>query len=398
MSIFNFGKKKKESIRYDGETSINTKSPRENLDIVYNEIISKGNGAKRVGDGVLYEDTGLHLSCVIQRMSGNNGRYSAEMLFVLNHDIFDEPLCEYTAGLGDSEESAMRSGAEQFSAVVLLPVLSAMGCTGENLIETELDGEKFVFRRACTEMIFSMGVENPERKNLWELVENEIPSYLGTKNAYWIKLYASCIDGEPNCEVRINGAVFSELTEKLDEYVATWSNHKDFHSEKSFFLILKEDKNTANEPDSEMVKELTVKAIEKLAAVTDEDADNKAMAELYLMCNRDENLLWELQSFIPEIYTFAAFNIRNSDGLKMCRDGKPDISLKKSQIRAYGYIEQGVYRFMQENNPSRETSLGIMCRSAVFNALNQAVQNGSKIEDLYFPAMIYNAPETYRVR
>lgn len=398
MSIFNFGKNKKESIRYDGESSINTESPKESLDIVYDEIISKGNGAKRVEDGVLYGDTGLHISCIIQRMAGNAGRYTAEMLFVLNHDWFDEPLCEYTAGLGDSEENAVRSGAEQFSAVVLLPVLAAMGCTGEHLIETEVDGEKQVFRRACTETMFSMGAENPERKNLWEIVEKEIPSYLGTKNAYWIKLYASCLDGKPNCEVRINGAVFPELTRKLDEYVATWSNHQDFHSEKEFFMILKEDKSVSNEPDSEMVKELTVKAIEKMAAVTDEASEERAMAEIYLMCNKDNNLFWELQSFIPEIYTFTALNISNADGMKLCRDGRPDISVKKSQLRTYGYIEQGVYRFMQEKNPSRETSFGVMCRSAVLSAVNQAVNKGSKLEDLYFPEMIYNAPGTYKVR
>lgn len=397
MSIFKFGKNKKESVRYDGEERINTDSPKENLDIVYDEIVSKGNGAQRVEDGVWYGDAGLHVSCVIQRMSGYENRYSAEMLFILNHDLFDEPLCEYVGGMGDCELSAMRSGAEQFMAVVLLPVLSSLGCTGENFVETEVNGEIHVFHRACTETVYAMGAENPERKNLWEIIEKEIPEYLGTKNAYWIKIYACCIDGMPNCEVRINGAVFSELTKKVDEYVDSWSNHNDFHSEKSFFLLIKEEKSE-NVPDSEMVKELTMKTIDNMLTMHDEEAIEKARAEVYLMGNRDINLLWELETFTPEIYSTIAFNLKTADGIRICRDGKPDLSVKKSKLRTYGYIEQGVCRYMQERNPSRETSFEIMCRSAVFNAVNNAVNAGSRVEDLYFPEMIYNAPDTYKVR
>lgn len=397
MSIFKFGKNKKESVRYDGEASISEETSKENLDIIYDEIVSKGNGAKRVEDGIWYDNTGLHISCVIQRMSGNEGRYSSEMLFIINHELFDEPLCEYVAGLGDCEPSAMRSGAEQFVGVILLPVLSAFGCTGENFVKAEVDGETYVFHRACTETVYSIGAENAERRNHWEIIEKEIPEYLGTKNAYWIKIYACCIDGAPNCEVRINGAVFPELTKKVDEYVASWSNQADFHSEKSFFLLIKEEKSK-NEPDSELVKELTMETIDNLLTAQNEDEEKKARAELYLMCNKDISLLWELETFTPEIYTFIAYNLKNSDSIKICRQGKPDISVKKSQIRTYGYIEQGVCRYIREKNPSWQKSLQIMCRSAVFNALNNAVNAGSKVEDLYFPEMIYNAPDTYKVR
>lgn len=397
MSILKFGKNKKESVRYDGETRINTESSKENLDIVYDEIVSKGNGAQRVEDGIWYGDAGLHVSCVIQRMSGNEDRYSSEMLFIINHELFDEPLCEYVGGMGDCELTAMRSGAEQFVTVILLPVLSALGCIGENFVEAEVDGETHVFHRACVETVYTMGAENPESKNLWEVIEKEIPAYLGTKNAYWIKIYACCIDGGPNCEVRINGAVFPELTKKVDEYVASWSNHEAFHSEKSFFLLIKEEKSK-NEPDSELVKELTIKTIDNMLTILDENEKKKAQAELYLMSNKDINLLWELENFTPEIYTFTALNLKNSDSIKICRQGKKDISVKKSQLRTYGYIEQGVCRYMQERNPSRQRSLEIMCRSAVFNAVNNAVNAGSKVEDLYFPEMIYNAPDTYKVR
>ncbi len=396
MSILKFGKNKKESVRYDGEGRINTESPKENLDIVYDEIVSKGNGAQRVEDGIWYGDAGLHVSCVIQRMSGHDDRYSSEMLFILNHDLFDEPLCEYVGGMGDCELSAMRSGAEQFTGVVLLPVLSSLGCTGENLVETDVDGETHVFHRACTETVYSMGSENPERRNLWEIIEKEIPEYLGTKNAYWIKVYACCIDGKPNCEVRINGAVFPELTKKIEEYVDTWSN-RDFHSEKGFFLLIKEEKGK-NEPDSELVMMMTEKFIENKLTIIDEESKERARAELYLMGNKDINLLWELENFTPEIYTFMALNLKCSDSIKICRQGKPDISVKKSKLRTYGYIEQAVCRYMLEKNPSREASLEVMLNSAVFNAVNNAVNAGSKVEDLYFPEMIYNAPDTYRVR
>lgn len=414
MAIWGFGKNKKEKeqaqtirrddIRYDGEPAGNHETPLEDLEIIYDEIIRKENEAMRTKTGIAYPSAGLELSCIIQRIStGQNGRYSVEMLFVMTHALFDEPLCEYTAGLGDSKEAAMRTGAEQFCSVILLPVLSALGCTEGHRIETELDGKKLIFRRPCNNMMFSMGVKNPAAKDLWEIVEKEIPQYLGTKNAYWIKLYACCYDGELNCEARINGAVFPELTRKLDEYVLGWEDRQNFHSEKEFLLLLREDWEAQSskeqiERSSEEVKAITVQAVEALSAVVDEATEETAMKKLYALSGGDKNFLWELQSFIPEIYTFLCLNLANADGLLLNRDGKEALAVKKSQIRNYGYIEQGIQRYLQEMNPDREASLNVMCLSAVFRAVNQAVQKGSKIEDLHFPQMIYNAPQDYPIR
>lgn len=417
MAIFGFGKNKKEKgqaqtvrrddVRYDGEPAGNQETPMEDLEIIYDEIIRKGNEAERTESGIVYPSAGLELSCIIQRVTGGqNGRYSVEMLFVMTHALFDEPLCEYTAGLGDSKEAAMRAGAEQFCGVVLLPVLSAFGCTEGSRVEAELDGRKIVFRRPCNNMIFSMGIQNPEAKDLWEIVEKEIPQYLGTKNAYWIKLYACSYDGELNCEARINGAVFPELTKKLDEYVLGWADRQNFHSEKEFLLLLREDSKAQSgqsseaqdERSSEEVKAVTVQAVEALSAIVDEATEETAIKKLYVLSGGDRNFMWELQTFIPEIYTLFCLNLSSSDGMLLNRDGKETVAVKKSQIRNYGYIEQGIQRYMQEKNPDRDASLNVMCLSAVFSAVNQAVQKGSKVEDLHFPEMIYNVPEDYIIR
>lgn len=409
MAILGFGKNKKEKeqektilrddVRYDGEPAGNQETPMEDLEIIYDEIIGKGNKAKRTEAGIVYQSEGLELSCIIQRVTGGeNGRYSAEMLFVMTHELFDEPLCEYTAGLGNSKEEALRTGAEQFCAVVLLPVLSAFGCTEGSRVEAELDGKKLVFRRPCNNMIFSMGIKNPGAKDLWEIVEKEIPKYLGTKNAYWVKLYACSYNGELNCEVRINGAVFPELTKKLDEYVLGWADRQSFHSEKEFLLLLREDSKAQDGRSSEEVKAITVQAVEALSAVADEATEETAIKKLYVLSGGDRNFMWELQTFIPEIYTIFCLNLADSDGMLLNQSGKGTIAVKKSQIRNYGYIEQGVQRYMQEKRPGRDASLNVMCLSAVFSAVNQAVQKGSKVEDLRFPEMIYNVPEDYIIR
>lgn len=419
MALFGLGKnkktsaagggetsKKQETIRYDGEPVVGIgneqKMMQADLQVVYDEIYAKGSGAQQVDDGIFYEETGLHLTCCIQRVSNSsNGNCSAEMLFIMTHPLFDEPLCEYTAGLGDSRQKALQSGAEQFCAVVLMPVLAVFGCTGEHQIETEFAGRKHIFLRNCTSATLAFGVQNPNQRDLWEIVEKEIPQYLGAKNVYWIKLYACCIDGAPNCEVRINGAVFPELTKKMEEYVMSWQDRKNFHSEKAFYALLRQD---ACEPDGlnhEAVVELAMKTAGLMADMTADAKEgtawDAAMAEISRLCGTDRSLFWELQSFIPEIFTVYALNLKQGDGMVIQYNGM-QVSVKKSQLKTYGYIEQGVYRYLQEKRPTREQGLNIMCMSAIFSAVNQALQKGSKLEDLYFTDLYYNAPDDYVMR
>lgn len=409
VSIFNFWKKKKEkkaesevspkkpeNVRYDGEPAVSDNTSGADLRIIYDEILSKGNGAELCDSEIVYKSVGLHLTCAVQRISGNN-RYSAEMLFIMTHEFFDEPLCEYTAGIGDSKEEALRHGAEQFAAVVLLPILAAFSCTGEHHIYTELDGKKHTFRRACTEMVYSMGAENPNTKNLWDIIQDDIPNYLGAKKAYWIKLYACCFDGEANCEARINGAVFTELTQKLEEYVMTWQNLQEFHSEKAFFLILREDDCEPDGLDSAEVIDIAAKSAELLSHVVDEKTEDEVLAKIYHLCGKDDNLAWEIRYFLPEIYTFIQLDLVQCDGFQLNRKDEK-LSLKKSQLKSYGYIEQGVLKFMRETNPDKDTSLRIMRLSATLGCVAKALEKGSKLEDLRFVETAYIAPDDYKVR
>lgn len=409
MGLFGFGKKKKKlpeaaketaqpAPRYDGEPQLRTYTPPEHLDLIYDEILSKMPDAERDGQGIVFPEQGLRLTAQVQRLNGANDRFSAEMLFVLHHAFFDEPLCEYVAGIGDTAEQAIQRGTEQFWAVVLLSVLAAFGCTGDHIVETELLGEKYRFRRTCTTNILSMGAENPVRRDMWELVENEIPKYLGRKKAYWVKLFACCINGEYNNEVRVNGAVFPELTEVLDAYVSTWENTEAFHSEKEFLLLLREGELPDDGLRSAEIIDLTAAVCPMLAKIRDDASNEKIMRSIYALCGGDSSLAWNMRNFIPEVCASIITSLKMGDSCTINCGEKDSIEVMYSQIKSYGYIEQGVMKYLNESKPSQNEVLRIAGLSAVLGIVQQLSEKNVDKNSVKPLRMVYNAFDGYEIR
>jgi len=67
----------------------------------------------------------------------------------------------------------------------------------------------------------------------------------------------------------------------------------------------------------------------------------------------------------------------------------------KSQIRSYGYIQYAIYRYLDKYRPGKEDNLKILSLSAKFGAVNKAVGDGAKLEDLRMSALGYPVDEDY---
>ncbi len=355
-------------------------------------IHDKTEGAEWNGENGLRYPCGLELSLEVHQTNSYPNGCCAQMLFVMWHPFFDEDMVESVAGVGETMAAALENGVESFCTGVLMFVLAALQCNGEKTITANLQGKEYVFREPCVIGTQHRGAKDEKTVDLWGLVKDKIPQYLGTKKAYWIKLFSACM-GETICEARINGMVFPDLADVLYQAIADGKSTAKDCSDKTFVLLIQDDATYTPCPFTKReVSELAFKALDMMQEIHDEESHKRIFSEIQALTPHP-HLGGEACSFLPEIYSHIVLNYRASDSVLpvslQCGE------VRKSQIRSFGYLEQAVLQYMRERKPGKDENLNILCLSAEFKAAHQAVVNGTKLEDLRFSPLGYVTPEDY---
>lgn len=349
---------------------------------------------------LLFRENGLHLSVAFGEMQPAKGLFCVQLLFISQHPYFDEDLVESCAGIGRTPDEAALNAAEGFCTGVLPMMMAAFKCEGETgEISTELDGEVHTFRVPCFHAVQHMGDKEIPALDLWEIVKDEMPDYLGKKRVYAIKLFATCNGKKPVCEARINGTVYPDLSDVLFRAVLKQKKTEKFASDKVFMLLIQSPRTFTHCPfTKQQVGELTWKAIDAMQEIRDEASHDRIFQEIRAMAG-DPSLGEEICCFTPEIYARLVVQYRDADALLAVKGtGKQEIRLRKSQLSSYGYIEDAVFQYLRKRQPDKEQNLRIMGLSAQFKSLNQAILDGSKIEDMRFSALAYSVGEDYQIR
>lgn len=368
------------------------------FDEIYVLQIVQGNheNTEIIGNELHFTDYNFTIEATIEQANNINNVVSAQVIFRIRHQSFDEDMLESVAGVGKEAMDAYRAAAESFAVCVLPSIVASFGCTEGEVIENELAGKKHIYKKACANPVLMAGTGNSEATELWKLVKDEIPGYLGTKKVYWLKLFTSCYNGRATAEARLNGIVYPELGVKLLEYTKNWSDKKNFHSEKQFIVFIQDD-STYEECyyTRSQIREWTHKLIDELQKqdVKEQNAYNivtKLMSEV----TGSEELARELVRFVPEIYTRLIFRTGESDNLLIVR-GDDRFNIKKSQLRSYSYMEAAVFEYLVVNKPQGEESMKVMFRAASLAAIDKAVKEGAKIEDIILTGSAYTVKKDY---
>ncbi len=359
-------------------------------------VAEKCPGAEKQGESLFYAKHSLHLTVEFGDMRCINGVYTVQLLFIAQHPWFDEDLVESVAGIGKTPDDAMRQGTEEFCAGVLYFLLAAFDCESDTFIDANVRGEKHTFRVPCVHSVLHKGAG--KGTDLLALVKDELPHYLGTKRCYWIKLFSATIDGEPTCEVRINGTVYPDITDVLYREAIQREKVQGFVSDKEFILLIQqEDTWTLCPFNKQQVGDKTFRALHMMQEIHDEESAQRIMQNIRnnAPCH---SLGLELVTFIPEIVAQQVVDFRDSDGLMpVVNHGKPDMELKKSQVRSYGYIEDAVFQFLRKQKPTEEEIKQLLALSTKFHVLSEAIQKGAKIQDLRLSQLVYFVDEDYIV-
>lgn len=351
------------------------------------EIAERFPQAERQGNALVFP-SGLELRITLAKTDVYPKGVCIQFLFVMWHPFFDEDLVESVAGMGRTKADAVRDGIKGFCDGVLPFVLGALDCTGEHTLRTELQGNEYIFHEPC--VIGGLHRGTGEGADLWGLVRELIPQYLGTKKAYWIKLLSSRM-GKDICEARINGMVFPELTDVLYKAIADGKSTADGTMDKCFVLLLQDDATCKPCPFTKAdAAAVAQQAIAGMLTIEDEESHRAVYEKIQQL---HPTLGGEACAFVPEIYCRIIYNYHTTDSLLPVSLNIGEV--RKSQVRSFGYFESAVLDYLRKERPKSDDHVKILRLSAEFGAINQAVQGGSKIEDLRFSPLAYVTPEDY---
>ncbi len=336
-------------------------------------------------DVMSFDNEELTIQVEIANINQNRGIYTVQMIFIVMHKDFDTELIESVAGVGKTEDSAILDATDKFCMNVLMSIVSTFTCEKKQSVESNFLGEKHIFHKNCLDNVLYGGVENPQHKSLWSLVENIVPEYLGTKKFYWLKLFVSVYNGKSICEARLNNDLSLSLAKPLEEYVKSWSNQKDYHTEKQYILLIQDDSTYRQAPFSKKdivsYTEQVLPLFENIHSQEDYEAINSKVFKV----TNNIDLTRELTTFIPEIYCKLALKFENQvdDKITLIGTDNQPIDIRTSQVRSYGYIEDTIKDHIYSGATSSDRVQSAISCSSMYSAINNALLNGSKLENLH---------------
>lgn len=328
-----------------------------------------------------------------------------QVVFIVTHDDFDEPLIDPIDAQGKTFEDAAKMAVEIFYAGVWHPMDQALYKKSPVQIPVTYLNQHYDFDMYAQSIVRIGGGNNGQPRGLTSFIKNEIPKYLGSKKYYWLRIYLAKHKDKEMIEVRINGSVCVELNKYFKEYVDSWDAENMFICEKQYAIFVQRGDDECPFTKEDVVKGAKF-AIEKLIGIKKQEEYLAMANELdELVGNKD--VAAEIRIFVPEILAKLTLGYSEGDSLFLL-DGDNKIEFKKTQLRSYFYIQQVILEFLN-TRPPQEAVQSIVSKSVAFRELRKVIQlNNEKAQadgdehkftpaDMYVPGTAYKvANENYK--
>ena len=300
----------------------------------------------------------------------------------LEHPDFFGPLIETTAGAAEDDGDKARFAARQIVDSVLDALLPALRGEGEETPPVQLWGRTHRFRASVSGVLLMYAQQPPEGQDLWSRMADAVTACLGSKPVYWVKLYMAHLgDGTTSCEVRINGWVVPELTETLTQLAKSWPlEGQPMRSAKQYVVLVQEEATRTSCPYTwEDARDLTREAIRLFENGT---AYNDIPKELEKSA-RTPSLAEDVFRFMPELMTSTLLpGAKATSQFTLQPEGKAPQTVWFTQCRTWDPVYTAICDHLNQDQPSREQLMKIVGTSAMSHALSNALNAGSKMEDL----------------
>ena len=361
-------------------------------------------------NGTLYDDCvimpkGFTIDVQIGREEVIDELKVIQVIFIVKHDDFDEPLIDPVDAQGKDDAEAANMAVEIFHGGVWHPLDQSITKTNPLHIPVDYLRQHYDFDVYCQSVV-RIGVKDKQPTMLINFIRNEIPKYIGSKKYYWLRIYLAKYKEKKIIEVRINGSVCVELPKYFEEYVEKQMDAEEtFVSEKQYAIFVQREDDQCPFK-KELVMNAAKETIKMMEQIKNRDEYIEMSNKLEELVEGDKNLAAEIRVFIPEIYAKLTLGYREGDSLFLLEgegDEQQSIEFKKTQLRSYFYLQQAVLERLSEK-PSQEEVTRIVTNSVAFRELKRAIdtakENGKELkpEELYVPGTSYKiGHEGYRV-
>ena len=360
--------------------------------------------------GTLYDDCvimpkGFTIDVQVARLDDVEDVKVLQVVFIVRHDDFDEPLIEPVDAQGRTEEDVAQMAVEIFHGGVWHPLDQSMAKKNGIHVPVDFLRQHYDFDMYCQSVV-RIGVKDKEPTMLVNFIRNEIPKYIGSKKYYWLRIYLAKFKEKEIIEVRLNGSVLVELPQYFKEYVAKEMNATEtFVSEKQYAILVQREEDQCPFK-KELVMSAAKETIQSMTKITSREEYIEMSKKLEELTEGNKDLAAEIRVFIPEIFAKLTLGYREGDSLFLLEgegEEQQSIEFKKTQLRSYFYLQQAILEFLS-TRPSQEDVSRIVTNSVAFRELKKALDTAKeenrelKPEDLYVPGTSYKiGHEGYRV-
>ena len=310
-------------------------------------------------------------------------------------------IFETAAALGSDMETAVGMAQGDFMFGIMATVQAMVNDENAEEFDSDFNGLHKWKLYIGNIVAMSNEVAVNDMKMYWNVLKDELAKRLGNQEICYIKIYAANGgDGKfVTGECRINNSRIDSLSEIIEDMAKNWKNKK-FASHKQFF-ILKQDKETLK--DYPYTNTDIYDAVEK-SLMLYEKVMNDGREGLYFDVLKeflgDISLAQDIYNFIPEICAeFAIEDVKFSEKVQMNYRGNIR-TFYKSQLAAYYPIRRGFAWVLGKNSLKNTQRVfeSLLKSSASFNAVNNALNDGSKLENLILTDMLFNVSDDYVLR
>ena len=361
-------------------------------------------------NGTLYDECiimpkGFTIDVQVGKIEEADGIKILQIIFIVKHDDFDEPLIEPVDSQGKDETEAAKMAVEIFYGGVWHPLDQSINKKNPQHVPVDFLRQHYDFDMYCQSVV-RIGVKDKPPTMLVNFLRTEIPKYLGSKKYYWLRIYLAKYKEKKIIEIRMNGSVLVELPKYFEEYVEKEMNAEEtFVSEKQYAIFVQREDDQCPFK-KETVMNAARETISMMEKINNHDEYVQMADKLEELVGGDKGLAGEIRVFIPEIFAKFTLGYREGDSLFLLEgegDDQQSIEFKKTQLRTYFYLQQVVLEYLS-TSPSQENVTRIVTNSVAFRELKRAIdtakENGKELKpsDLYVPGTTYKiGEEGYRV-
>ncbi len=334
---------------------------------------------KKLEKGNLYDECiimprGFTIDVRIGRVEDKEEVKLLQVVFVITHEDFDEPLIDPVDAQGKTFEDAAKMAVEIFYGGIWHPMDQALVKKSPVHIPVTYLQQHYDFDMYAQSIVRIGAQEKGQPTMLVSFILNEMPKYLGSKKYYWLRIYLAKHKDRQIIEVRINGSVCMELSKFFVDYVNSWDAENTFMCEKQCAIFVqREDDMCPFTKDT--VMEGARFTLEKLITVKNQE-EYTAMSDELEGIVGDKDLAAEIRIFVPEVMAKLTLGYQEGDSLFLI-DGENKIEFKKTQLRSYFYIQQAIIEFLGQQ-PPQQVVQSIVAKSVAFRELKNIVQSANQ--------------------